>query len=477
MHDIMSESETDSELVASGAKVKRCTTCKLPLKGHVGPWGKNCTMIETVPVTGGGDGTDETSGQATGGGDSTEKPSDKVTGGGGSTDKTSAKNTGAVDGTNEVSEPAWTAQLQALVQQIAGLDVAMKTLQNQVATSQTAAPQPLQPTASHLPVQPLQPMQNMGIQQYMAPPPSLLPAHPSQHTHHTGMQQSTAPLSSLLPAQPSQPMQNMSMQQSTAPLPSLLPVQPSQVSPPSQAQGMCDLHNINNVQLPQKFLDAARAGEYVNFGEVLYTVDTAPYVCEQDKENAKKQNKVVGSFYTWLKAWNYYEQAVMAYHPSAYWHMSEYRKFIQDCDKKYQWMCVYSYDIRFRSLVAVSANKFAFGHVNSELFVTTLDATAVKQSGQCFRCKAFDHKVADCTFLQARPSLEAHAQTTTKPQLQQVYKNKKNTERYYFGEREICNNYQTEKCRFQHCQRAHVCRQCKGPDPFSKCQTCKPGQD
>ena len=91
--------------------------------------------------------------------------------------------------------------------------------------------------------------------------------------------------------------------------------------------------------------------------------------------------------------------------PELYLGLLEYRQLIQECDSKYTWSAVYTYDVRYRSKLA------SFGTMDSELFVTILDATAVKSGPlACFRCKSHEHKMASCPFLAFQSSMEASAQ-------------------------------------------------------------------
>ena len=82
-----------------------------------------------------------------------------------------------------------------------------------------------------------------------------------------------------------------------------------------------------------------------------------------------------------------------------YQKLTRYPQFVQDCDRKFNWAAVYSYDLKFRNKVASSSFPFNFDEVDHMLYTTILDATAVKPSlVQCFRCKGTDHVVQQCPF-------------------------------------------------------------------------------
>ena len=75
--------------------------------------------------------------------------------------------------------------------------------------------------------------------------------------------------------------------------------------------------------------------------------------------------------------------------------------------------------------------------------------------------KARPNSVQDCPFPSRNPMEE-----------NKKGQKGKTSERWFHNNTEGCNNYQSGKCVFPGCKRAHVCHQCRGPDPFYKCATC-----
>ena len=63
----------------------------------------------------------------------------------------------------------------------------------------------------------------------------------------------------------------------------------------------------------------------------------------------KRAKKVIDNYDMWMKAWNAYEKVLMTQHASAYANLVAYRELIHNCNLKYQWHTVLSYDIRFRT--------------------------------------------------------------------------------------------------------------------------------
>lgn len=204
-------------------------------------------------------------------------------------------------------------------------------------------------------------------------------------------------------------------------------------------------------------------GEFIDFELLLPNEFSTPTEKPSVGSDKKEKSKRITNFLTWLQAWSEYERLVMHAKPESYTALAEYRCLIQDCDVKYTWSYVYSYDVKFRSKLANNSieHRFDFNKIDTGLFVTILDATAVKPSKVCYRCQSSSHVVAKCPF-PATASLEANKKAPG------------STDIVFYQGREICNNFQTGHCRFNYsCRRAHMCRQCYGPQPLYMCDTCR----
>ena len=173
----------------------------------------------------------------------------------------------------------------------------------------------------------------------------------------------------------------------------------------------------------------------------------------------KSRHSILDNFLAGLRAWNVYENLVLKKKTDMYRKLATYRRLKQDCDRKYKWTDVYSYDVKFGTKLASSHDKFLYEKVDVELFVTTLDATAIKQGSlSCFRCRSMDQKVQTCLF----PPHETPQEKA--PKLQMCT--------WYHQGQEGCNNWQYGNCSYRTCHRVHVCRGCRGPEPFSRCEAC-----
>ena len=225
-----------------------------------------------------------------------------------------------------------------------------------------------------------------------------------------------------------------------------------------------------------KHITQAQNGEFVNLCDFLPNIHYTSGEMEPIVENgslqfrSKRTRKVIDSFTMWSKAWNGYERAIMAKYPDMYEKLVGYRELIQTCDTKYQWHAVSTYDMRFRHDIG-KCKSFAFDTMDTTLFSTILDATAVKVSAKtCLRCRSYDHFVSNCPFPAEASGSRSSSDNTITAQSQDKRRSPQPV--WYHEGREGCNNFQSASCFYSGCKRAHVCKKCKGPDPFSKCKQC-----
>ena len=212
----------------------------------------------------------------------------------------------------------------------------------------------------------------------------------------------------------------------------------------------------------------AISGEFINLADMLTTEITNEYETNLEEGTLqlrpKRLRKSIDCFLTWLQAWNVYEAILVNYDCKLYNKLLAYRSFIQSMDRKYNWSAVFCYDVRFRT--ELSHNKqFDYDKPMNDLVVTILDATAVKNNiSRCFRCRSAEHMVSDCPFPATHP-LEKDQTSKTRNQTQKVFK-------WYHMEKEGCNNFNFGRCHYPGCQRAHVCKACRGPEPYIRCRNC-----
>ena len=218
----------------------------------------------------------------------------------------------------------------------------------------------------------------------------------------------------------------------------------------------------------EKTTSAAQLGEFVDLVEFLPTIhnyhgESEMYISEGNMQTRPKRTKrVIDNCYTWLMAWNIYEQVIIEKHPQMYPKLVKYRTLIQQCDRRYLWHSIYSYDVQFRAKRGAEKS-FAFDELELDvtLYTTILDATSIRggNSRQCLRCRSYDHIVRDCPF----PEGTTMAETAEKKQKSQQQ------DKWSHRNVEGCNNFQYGRCFFAGCKRAHVCQKCRGPEPLYRC--------
>ena len=237
-----------------------------------------------------------------------------------------------------------------------------------------------------------------------------------------------------------------------------------------------------------KTVTAIKSGEYINLYDLLPSdsVPTNEMVALQNNDGTmsfqpKKIKKTVDNFDQWLSAWSLFEQILVMIRPTLYGKLTRYRQFVHTCDRKYQWYAVSIYDKRFRAKLA-ETRSFDYDSVDTTLYVSILDASAVKNDAKhCYRCKSILHRVSDCPF----PATEKVGKDSQTGQIQPPnrfnnasrgrFGQQRTPERFLHDGKEICNNWQYDNCKYPHCNRAHVCKGCRGPTPQHRCATCTSG--
>ena len=227
-------------------------------------------------------------------------------------------------------------------------------------------------------------------------------------------------------------------------------------------------HKINSQGVPAKTIEQALDGEFVELCDFLSPIGASSNInnpdleCYVDNENrvnyrAKKHSRKITNFDVWCQAWGVYEKLLVgAYGIEMHDVMSDYRAFIMECNRKYYWHAVATYDFRHRSSLCsrlTLSGRLDFSSPSQTLLVTILDATSVKSNAlRCNRCRGYDHVVSNCPFPESQ----------FKAQAQKSYQNPQVTS-------EICNNFNKERCQNDKCRRIHKCKQCRGPLPYAKC--------
>ncbi len=232
--------------------------------------------------------------------------------------------------------------------------------------------------------------------------------------------------------------------------------------PNSQPSNRASLpYFAEHIPISNELHKKALEGRFVDLNQLApSTEESEPAMSAPIPELQSKKKRFITSFQSWLSAWNTYEALLVQSIPSVYKQCAEYRHFILDCSSKYVWNAVSQFDIKHRIKLAAHQS-FDFGSIDHTLFIITFDSSTIKKKGVCFRCKGSDHFVGNCPFQEEKKDQISKTSPFNQPTS------------YHQG-KEICNKFQSAQCLYPQCKRAHVCRNCRGPMPFSRCNVCQP---
>ena len=196
-------------------------------------------------------------------------------------------------------------------------------------------------------------------------------------------------------------------------------------------------------------------------------VDLVSFLTKTNEENDNKEKGKarIQSFDHWLEAWSAYERNLVEANPSMYKELSHYRQIIQRANRKFRWNSVYDFDVQFRLSLSHCPGKF--DQIDTTLYTTILDSSAVRKDGSsCQRCKSDHHLVRDCPF-RARSALEESKGAKKADSAADQWK----FEKWYHHSTEGCNLFQRRACqKGKECKRAHVCKACRGEHSLADCK-------
>ena len=113
-------------------------------------------------------------------------------------------------------------------------------------------------------------------------------------------------------------------------------------------------------------------------------------------ETKDKKPATTESFDQWLEAWSAHEKTYLT-NPARYAELAQYRSIIQKANWKFRWKAVYDFDVQFWT--SLSGTTKQLDQIDSTLYTTILDSSAVRAEGtSCQHCKSDHHLVWDCSF-------------------------------------------------------------------------------
>ena len=168
----------------------------------------------------------------------------------------------------------------------------------------------------------------------------------------------------------------------------------------------------------------------------------------------KNYRRRITDVVTWLEGWFIYEKILTKYHGlDIYDSINEYRELIVDLSKQHPWPAVYVWDLKNRH--SHSGKSINFTDFEPTKFATHFINACSRQDGSnCKLCYSHDHITDLCPFRDA-PGLSD--KVSSRPEYSDPF-------------REPCINFNFKICRYRRCNKAHVCKFCRGPLPNSECK-------
>ena len=195
-----------------------------------------------------------------------------------------------------------------------------------------------------------------------------------------------------------------------------------------------------------------------NLTDLHPVMDTATGIVSY---RCKKQQREVNDVFTWIEGFTNYQRVMVAAHGSGISQiMSEYIQYIMECDRKYHWPCVYTFDIRHRE--TISGRHINFMNYDPSLVVRMLDPHAVKPA-KCLCCKSSAHATGECPLAVKQDT--GHPPVPVNARHRSRSRGKSNKSHY----KGICKNFNTSTCAYANCNREHTCFGCGGELPFREC--------
>jgi len=246
------------------------------------------------------------------------------------------------------------------------------------------------------------------------------------------------------------------------------------MGPPSPYEQHHGAPLIGAEHVPRRTRESAIAGEYVELVDLMnnMTNDCDEFKSMIDAQGNvnfryQKTKKSIMNVYKWISAWSVYEIILCDHFGiSLFTHLVSYRTFIVDMFQKYKFPYVITYDSRHRQRLGARSS-FAFSKLDQELYITTFDASALRNITKCQKCAATDHSSSDCPF---RPPGQAKA-LPVKPRSADLRSAEGKS-----VDPSFCMLFQDELCKSnQNCRRRHACYGCgKANQPLKTCKKCLP---
>ena len=228
----------------------------------------------------------------------------------------------------------------------------------------------------------------------------------------------------------------------------------------------------NGARVSLRTVKAAQAGEFADLNNFLPTPTIAHKTLSVEKHQGKP---TIHDFFGWLTAYTGYMEAILKREPNRWNEFMKHRMNIMEFDVRYSWAAVYTYDLQFRSKMAIN-NSLDLGHIDSDIMLRILTPDTLREEPRvCFRCKSPFHYSKNCPFRQGT-SLETAQKKIEGPTAKGSARSMP-TNPFYNQQRqnECCHNWNRGHCKQgDKCVRQHKCSGCGSAYPNYQCYTCNP---
>lgn len=219
--------------------------------------------------------------------------------------------------------------------------------------------------------------------------------------------------------------------------------------------------------LPKKMIQKIEGKEYVDFNELppakgkgrsINQTLEGQIVVVQAAE-LMQARKTIPDLATWAQCFSLYTAVVAKKNPERVPELMAYQTIITKASQKYRWPSWVIYDQNFR-LEAASNPAQAWSKVDPSIYAQCFTGQTLCSENWCMRCQSLEHPSHRCPLRPLkRPWSAAFGQGSPKQDPAQPSPAACIKYNRYNGD-----------CKFgKQCRYQHICSECGGPHPLSKC--------
>ena len=227
--------------------------------------------------------------------------------------------------------------------------------------------------------------------------------------------------------------------------------------------------------VPSKLADRIRRWEFVDMSELLPEFwDHSPPKSADSQSSSQqlpaRRTRRVTDIATWTQCFASYVGVLSGISPEAVPELITYLVHMVRVSQDFGGMVWVNYDMAFRRQAATTGNR-QWSRINPSLYSICF-AGAARTSTRCDLCLSLTHETRDCA-LSGGGEREVGARISAiESAVLSLSASRPATIPSYSGpvqRREICRNWNQNRCSYVRCRFRHVCRVCQGPRPAIDC--------